>query len=86
MAHRYYLPEYHEFEHIARAHWPLIVTAADQLDWVEAVSVMESWLNSRIGNHYSEWAWHNGTSIDYWQACVAFKRARSKTLFLLAWA
>ena len=84
MPRSFYLPDVHPFEHIAYATWPTI-NVNDQLDWVTAVETMESWLNQYIGSHYSEWAYHNGTSIDYWQACIAFKRERNKTLFLLRW-
>lgn len=80
-----YLPDLHPFEHIAVAHWPVIIVA-DQWDWVQAVAEMESWLTTHIGHHYSEWAYHNGKSIDYWQACIAFRKPTYKTLFLLAWA
>lgn len=79
-----YLPDTHSFEHIAVAHWPTIIVA-DQWDWVSSVDTMESWLNRYIGSHYSAWAYHNGTSINYWQACIAFREARYKTLFLLTW-
>jgi hypothetical protein len=81
-----YLPELHPFEHIAQAPWPVILNPHQQLDWIAAVDEMELWLNRYIGSHYSEWAYHNGTSIDYWYACIAFKRERNKTLFLLTWA
>jgi len=84
MPRSYYLPELHPFEHIAVAHWPTIIVD-DQLDWVSAVDVMEAWLNRYIGAHYSHWAYHNGTSINYWQACIAFKKPTYKTLFLLQW-
>lgn len=80
-----YLPDMHPFTHIAVAHWPTIIVNG-QWDWVSAVDEMESWLNQHIGGHYSHWAYHNGTSIDYWQACIAFKLPKYKTLFLLAWA
>jgi len=79
-----YLPDLHPFEHIATAHWPTIIVN-DQWDWVSSVEEMECWLNRYIGSHYSAWAYHNGTSIDYWQACIAFRLARDKTLFLLQW-
>ena len=82
----YYLPELHPFEHIARAPWPVHLDLNGQLDWVQAVDELELWLNRYCGSHYSEWAWHNGTSIDYWTACIAFRRPRNKTLFLLTWA
>ena len=84
MPRSFYLPELHPFEHIAVAHWPRVVTN-DQLDWIAAVDEMETWLNRYCGSHYSDWAYHHGTSIDYWQACIAFRRAQHKTLFLLAW-
>ena len=86
MPRSFYLPELHPFEHIAYATWPTIVTTDEQLDWISAVDCMEAWLNQYIGHHYSTWAYHNGTSIDYWQACIAFKYAKHKTLFLLAWS
>jgi hypothetical protein len=85
MPRSYYLPDIHPFSHIARAPWPTVITN-EQLDWVSAVDTLELWLNSNIGSHYSHWAYHNGTSVDYWQACIAFKEARYKTLFLLTWA
>lgn len=85
MPRSFYLPELHPFEHIAYATWPTIIVN-DQWDWVTAVDEMEAWLNQYIGHHYSEWAYHNGTSADYWQACIAFRRERNKTLFLLRWS
>lgn len=86
MPRSYYLPELHDFEYIAQAPWPTILTEYEQLDWVSAVDCMEAWLNRYVGSHYAEWAYHNGTSVDYWQACIAFRQARNKTLFLLTWA
>ena len=85
MPHSFYLPELHGFEHIATAHWPLVTLPDGQWDWIAAVDEMELWLNTHIGSHYSHWAYHNGTSIDYWQACVAFSKPTYKTLFLLQW-
>jgi hypothetical protein len=85
MARSRYLPDLHSFSHIAQAPWPVIIRD-NQLDWVQSVDCMESWLNQYVGSHYSHWAYHNGTSHDYWQACIAFKEARYKTLFLLVWA
>jgi hypothetical protein len=81
-----YFPEYHDFEHIAVAPWPTITSQYDNLDWVNAVECLELWLNRYVGSHYAEWAYSNGTSHTYWQACIAFRQARSKTLFLLTWA
>ncbi len=73
------------FEHIAKVPWPVII-ANDQLDWVQAVDTMEQWLIRYIGKPDSEWMYSTGTSHDYWQACVAFRQARDKTLFLLQWS
>lgn len=81
----YYLPELHPFEHIAQAPWPVVTDTHGQLDWVTAVDELEQWLNRFCGSHYSEWAWHNGSSMYYWTACIAFRQPRNKTLFLLAW-
>jgi len=86
MSRGFYLPELHPFEHIAYAEWPVILTADQQLDWVTSVDTMEQWLNCYCGSHWSDWAWHNGTSRDYWCACVAFRKPQAKTLFLLRWA
>jgi len=85
MASRYYLPDLHNFEHIATAPWPIIINDG-QWDWVNATDCMECWLNRYVGSHYSEWAYHNGTTVDYWQACIAFRLAKHKTLFLLQWS
>lgn len=79
----YYLPEYHNFEHLAQAPWPKL--AEQQLDWVDSMHELELWLNHYIGPHYAEWAYAQQQSYDYWLACIAFKRAQSKTLFLLRW-
>ena len=80
----YYLPEHHDFEYIARAPWPHIYTDY-QGDWVNAITTLEIWLNSHIGAHYSHWAYAQQQEQNYWEACVAFKQARYKTLFLLQW-
>jgi hypothetical protein len=72
------------FIHQAQAPWP-VVLENDQLDWVTAVEVLEAWLNRYIGPLDSEWAYTSGTSYYYWQACVEFRQAKHKTLFLLQW-
>lgn len=80
----FYLPEYHDFEHIAIAPWPHYREL--QLDWVDAMAELELWLNRYCGAHWSEWAYAQQQHLEYWQACIAFKRERNKTLFLLKWA
>jgi thymidylate synthase len=80
-----HLPEYHNFPHIARAPWP-VEPAIYQLDWITAVDTVELWLNEYCGPHWAEWAYTAQEDQHYWEACIAFKRERNKTLFLLRWA
>lgn len=81
----FYLPEYHNFSYIGIAPWPHLTTE-QQLDWVDSVNTLELWLNRYVGPHYSEWAFSNYQDLEYWQACIAFKREKYKTLFLLTWS
>ena len=81
----FYLPEYHTFEHIALAPWPIDPREYQQ-DWINSVDILEQWLNRYVGSHYSEWAFGQNREQEYWHACVAFKQARNKTLFLLTWS
>ena len=81
----YYLPEYHNFEHLAVVPWPLSISD-DQADWINSMWTLENWLNQYVGAHYAEWAYAQQKNLEYWQACIAFKQSRYKTLFLLTWA
>lgn len=81
----YYLPEYHQFNYVARAPWPHIYTDYQQ-DWITAIEVLESWLTQHIGPHYSNWAYSQQINQDYWEACIAFRLDKYKTLFLLKWS
>lgn len=80
---RYYLPEQHSFEHVAIAPWP---KPQIQMDWVDGVITMEHWLEKHIGQHFIHWAWATQRDHNSWEACVAFKYDKHKTLFLLQWA
>lgn len=80
---RYYLPESHDFDYIARAPWP---NYDSQLDWIDQVETIESWLNQYVGEHYKRWAWATDSNQTIYEACVAFKWAKHQTLFLLTWA
>ena len=79
----FYLPDYHEFEHVAVAPWPNL--NQQQQDWVDSMTILEEWLNKYVGAHYAQWAYAQQQNLEYWQACVAFKQAKHKTLFLLTW-
>lgn len=81
----YYLPEYHNFEHIAVVPWPW-VALGDQSDWIDSIFALEQWLDRYCGPHYAEWAYGQQPALEYWQACIAFKQAKHKTLFLLQWS
>ena len=79
---RFYLPEAHDFEFIGRAPWPI---PQAQIDWVDSLIVMENWLDTHIGPHYKRWAWATVQDHETWEACVAFKYDKHRTLFLLTW-
>lgn len=81
----YYLPEYHDFEFTAVVPWPW-VPISNQADWIDSLFTLEEWLNTRVGPHWAEWAYSQQPGLEYWQACVAFRQERMKTLFLLTWA
>jgi hypothetical protein len=81
---RMFLPEYHEFDHIALAPWP-VSSSLIQIDWVDAIGTIESWLEQYTGPHLKEWAFSTCQEQNYWEACIAFRRERNKTLFLLTW-
>lgn len=83
MPNSYYLPESHSFEYIARAPWP---NYDSQIDWVDNVITLEQWLEQYVGQHYKRWAWATEQNHEPWQACVAFKWDKHRTLFLLKWA
>jgi hypothetical protein len=83
MARRYYLPECHDFEYIARAPWP---NYDSQLDWVDNVIVLETWLNQYVGEHWVRWAWATDREHTSSEACVAFRWDKHRTLFLLTWS
>jgi hypothetical protein len=44
---------------------------------------MEYWLDKHIGPHFVRWAWATDREQQYYEACVAFKFDKHKTLFLL---
>lgn len=80
-----YLPEYHTFGYLALAPWPRDPQLAQQ-DWIESVRTLESWLNLYTGPHWVEWAYSTRYDQESWQACIAFRREKMRTLFLLKWA
>lgn len=80
-----FLPEYHEFDYIAIAPWP-IVAQPYQIDWINAIETIESWLVKYAGQQWQEWAFASAQEQQYWEACIAFRQEKYKTLFLLTWS
>ncbi len=81
----YYLPEQHDFKYVARVPWPKIYTNWQE-DWISSIETLEQWLTEYTGPHWVEWAYSQMANQDYWEACVAFKQDRNRTLFLLTCA
>lgn len=80
-----FLPELHDFTYEAIVPWPRSPHLAQQ-DWVTSIETIESWLNQYCGHHWAEWAYSTSQDQQYWEACIAFRRERNRTLFLLTWA
>jgi hypothetical protein len=78
-------PQQPYFPHIALAPWP-ISYREQQSDWIETIGILEEWLKSNVGSHYSAWIYATTQEQESWQACVAFSQAKYKSLFLLRWA
>jgi hypothetical protein len=70
------------FPYIALAPWPQD-PLRHQIDWVDSVNLLESWLSLHIGQHYSAWVYATVDCQLYYQACVAFGIEKHKSLFLL---
>jgi beta-glucanase (GH16 family) len=56
------------------------------MDWIQGYLTMEQWLNQYVGGHWTRWAWATQRDHNSWEACVAFKWEKHRTLFLLTWA
>jgi hypothetical protein len=69
----------------AVAPWPVVIHNG-QPDWIEAYSLVEDWLNSRVGPHHVAWAW-SMWSLHQADLCgVSFRRESDSTLFLLRYS
>jgi hypothetical protein len=69
----------------AAAPWPL-VEHHGQIDWIESVYTVESWLESTIGPHYREWCWDTWALHNSSICAVSFKLEKYSTLFLLRYS
>lgn len=66
------------FKYVAQVNWP---RPQPQLDWIDQVIAMENWLNLHVGD--GRWLWAQESIDNPGQACIAFKYAKHKTLFLI---
>ena len=62
--------------------WPSVVREGHQ-DWIASVDLLESWLETRVGPHWSEWVWSMWSLHNPYMCGVGFKQQRNCTLFLL---
>lgn len=68
-------------QYVAIGTWPL---PQQQIDWIDQVASMEAWLTQYIGLKGVDWTWAKLANTAHpSKACVSFRRARDKTLFLL---
>lgn len=73
-----------ELPYTAVRPWPL-VWQSGHINWVSTVEGVESWLELRVGNHYTHWVWNmRGLEDPFWCG-VSFVQERYCSLFLLAW-
>jgi hypothetical protein len=76
--------QYPDLPFRAVAPWPLVVTPNSlQLDWVDSVIIVESWLDQHVGDHYVDWCWNMWTLHQYNYCGVAFRYEPNVSLFLL---
>ena len=79
------IPEPYPFEYIALAPWPRVYDHGFNLDWIDSIERVEVWLERSVGSHWDRWMWATCSQQEYWECCVAFRRAPDRTLFLLQW-
>lgn len=78
-----YIDDHSGFIYVATVNYPI---PQPQIDWVDQVIILESWLESCVGPRLERWAYHHTETQMPWQACIAFRAESDLTLFLLRWA
>ena len=76
------LVDRHTFQYHAQIPWP--ITNSAQLDWIEGLLSIESWLRECVGPRYANWAYDDCPTL--YNIGVAFKWDQDRTLFVLAWS
>ena len=80
------IPNVYPFPYIAWAPWPNTNLYNSQLDWVESIDLMESWLVTSVGGHLVTWVWTCLDTPAHSACAVAFKHERDRCMFLLRWS
>jgi hypothetical protein len=75
-----YFPDCHNFAYTANIRWP---GATEQLDWIQGITEVESWLLSYTGPKYQQWAWNRAE--DAYDISVAFRYDKHRMLFVIAY-
>jgi hypothetical protein len=75
------LVDRHAFVYTATIPWP--TASLPQLDWIQGVDLVQSWLERHVGSHHASWAWND--SGEYYHLGVAFKWDKDRCLFVLTW-
>jgi hypothetical protein len=75
------LVDWHRFQYHATVPWPVFDHC--QVDWIQGITVVESWLKDRVGPRYAVWAYDDCNILN--NIGIAFKWDQDRTLFVLAW-
>jgi hypothetical protein len=81
----FYLAPTPQFKYTAIVPWPWTILSP-QSDWIDSMFTLEVWLNTRVGLQDEQWAYAPQAGLEFTRACIAFRRERDKTLFLLTWS
>jgi len=73
-----FVPTRHNFHYIADITWP---SNEHQLDWIDGVYEVETWLRDHHMAKYSHWMWN--WASQHYQISVAFRYDKHRCLFLL---
>jgi len=76
------LVDSHTFQYPAQIPWPIYNST--QIDWIEGLFAIETWLRECVGPRYAQWAYNDCSEL--YNIGVAFKWNQDRTLFVLTWS
>jgi hypothetical protein len=76
------LVDRHQFQYHAHIPWP--ISNSTQMDWIEGLLSIETWLRECVGPRYASWAYDDCRAL--YNIGVAFKWDQDRTLFVLTWS